>query len=237
MPLKYSIYGGKEEMVAKLSFLASVLSAQSLESGMFLLSLKIKLHDLNGVSDVLLNLNPDEEFYLVSAMAGSLLTLESIPESAKELMRMTAISLFAKKNFGHAARLLLLCGMDLTAAQYLQEYGLWEESLEILKAMDMSEETRPLLRRCAHYYLDNDKPEFAARILASIGDFHPVLAILLMIGKPFLAFHLMMYLDSIGEIKEYNEDMSKYHVQFCEMQILREQIIQKSEEYMMTSDE
>jgi hypothetical protein len=45
----------------------------------------------------------------------------------------------------------------------------------------------------------------------------------------------MMFLDSRGTIAEYDEDTTKFHIQFCEMEILRQQIVQKAEKYMTLS--
>jgi WD40 repeat protein len=234
LPMRYSAFGKRQEIHEQLMFVVEiVVQSASIQSSLFLLRLKARLHDLKGVSEVLLGIPPSDDYFLVGAIAGALMPTSALDDRARETLRMTAISLFARNQFEQATTLLQLCGLDLTAVEYLQEYECWADSVEILKTLDLNDKTKSFLRRYAHYLLNAGKLDVAALSFASIGDFHPLLAILVMMNKSVTAFHVMMYLDSIGVILPYDEDTERYQNQFPDLETIRVQIIEKSEVFLL----
>jgi hypothetical protein len=154
-------------------------------------------------------------------------------ERTTEILKMAAVSLFAGQKAEEGTLLLQLCGLDLTAVQYLQDTGHWDDALEILKTQEPSPAIHALLRKCAHHFLDEGQEELALMIFASLGDFHPLLAVLLMLAKPCTAFHVMMHLDSRGSISEYDEDAGKYRVRVERLELIRQRIIEQSEPFLI----
>jgi hypothetical protein len=233
LSLKWALFGKRDEIVASLKYRQRfILASQSIEA---VIGLQARLHDLRGISRTFLTMSPENQNFVSYAIAGSLLTGDPVSDGPRETLQIAAVSLLALRKYTQGTILLQLCGLDLTAVRYLQDGGHWEESLEIVRTMGVNADTRQLVRRAAHVLLDRGDKSAAMLLFASLGDFHPVLAVLGMDGNACAAFHLMMFLDSRGTIAEYDEDTTKFHIQFCEMEILRQQIVQKAEKYMALS--
>lgn len=230
LPMKYAMFGGVEEAKYRNDFLVNMVDGSSLKVSLFTAGLHAINHDMTRVSQAFLNMNHTEESYVLAALAGSLLSQEALTESAKQKMKLIAISMFTTVPSSDLPFILLvLCGFETTAVQYLQDLGMWDRSMEILKSLPLDDTTKPYIRKCAYHYYTEEKYEMACLLFASIGDFHPLLCILITIDKPCLAFHLMMYLDSIDAISELKDDV--YNT-FYELELVRQQIIQKSEPYL-----
>ena len=235
LSMKYAMFGGVEEAKERLEFLVNMLEGSSLKIVLFKAGLHAINHDIKGVAETLLKMDTKEESYLLAAIAGSLLSQETLTEPVRENMKMIATSLFANDTSSDLPFLLLvLCGFETLAAQYLQDMNKWDRSIEVLKSLPLSDTTKSFIRKCAYHYFNNESYEMAAALFASIGDFHPLLCILVTLDKPCLAFHIMMYLDSIDAITEFNDNTSNTHVPFYELELVRQQIIQKSEPFLTT---
>jgi hypothetical protein len=231
LPLRMALHGGRSEVVERMRYRLRFLSAaESIEA---VIALQVRLHEITAVADTLSHLNSNDSRFLLATIAGALLADGKMSDRTIELLKMAAVSLFASQKVEGGTLLLQLCGLDLTAVQYLQDTDHWTDALEILKTQELTDSIRALLRKCAHFFLENGQENLALLLFASFGDFHPVLAILLMVQRPCAAFHVMMHLDSRGPIHEYSEDPAKYHVQFSSLEYLRERIVEQSEQFLV----
>jgi hypothetical protein len=227
LPLRIALFGSPDEMADRLRYRLRFLSpSESVEA---VIALQARLHEIRSVSETLTRMSPTDGRFLLGAIAGALLSDDAMNERTTEILKMAAVSLFAGQKADEGALLLQLCGLDLTAVQYLQDTGHWDDAIEILKTQEPSDAIHALLRKCAHHFLDENRKETALLIFASLGDFHPMLAVLLMLGKPCTAFHVMMYLDSRGSISEYDEDTAKYRARVERLELVRQRIIEQSE--------
>jgi hypothetical protein len=233
LPLKLALFGRREEVLERIRYRLRFLSAA--ESVEAVIALQARLHDVTAVSNTLTRMSPADGRFLLGAIAGALLSEGQVNERTTELLKMAAVSLFASQKAEEGTLLLQLCGLDLTAVQYLQDIGNWDEALEILKTQEANESIRVMLRKCAHHFLDDHQEEVALLVFASLGDFHPLLAILLMLRRPCTAFHVMLHLDSLGSVCDYEEDCSKYKVQIESLEVLRRKIIEQSEQFLIPS--
>lgn len=69
---------------------------------------------------------------------------------------------------------------------------------------------RGMLRRAAHFFLDSGQYEKASLLFASLGDFHPVIAIAAARKQFFLAYLLLIVFKDSGLLEEY--DIAKGHM-------------------------
>jgi hypothetical protein len=231
LSLKLAVFGGGAEVENRLRYRLRCLSpSDSVEA---VIALQARLHDVQAMSETLTKMSPADNRFLLGAIAGALLATGNVNERTTEMLKMAAVSLFANQKTEEGAVLLQLCGLDLTAVQYLQDTGHWQEALEILKLQEPNAMVLSLIRKCAHHWLDHGQEQSALLLFASLGDFHPLLAILVMLGNPCAAFHVMMYLDSQGPIREYTDEGSTAVVPIIPMELLRQQIIQQSEPFLV----
>ena len=97
---------------------------------------------------------------------------------------------------------------------------------------------RGMLRRAAHFFLDSGQYEKASLLFASLGDFHPVIAIAAAHKQYYLAYLLLHIFKDSGLLQEY--DLSKgstsqqqlVDVQFDTLEFLDRHIKNKYAQYM-----
>lgn len=228
---RHSMFGGKEEVVSALRIQSSLFSpADTPISAIFNLLFKFRMGDRRGAVEVFKSLSNKSEFTIVASICSALLLGyedKILPQNVTEFLITTAVPLFAQHRFIEGCILMHLAGANLSAARYLQDNGRWEDSVEVCKLEEFSNESKSLLRRAAHHFLDTGNAMNALLLFISIRDFHPALAILMQIKYKALAFHLMMFLDRADVIKPYDEDTSRYATQFADLDTLRQDIIVK----------
>ncbi|OHS94740.1 hypothetical protein TRFO_10889 [Tritrichomonas foetus] len=264
LSLRFSHYGKTEEIRKQNIFKENFIdvnnnSQNKSKNSIFAVFMKAKIGDFERVSQMLLETDPDSDQYVVSCIAGALM-MNGIDENSKELLKSVAVSLFAKNKYIEGTFLLLLCKLDSLAAQYLQDTELWEQSLDILKSIQITplidvktdnqagipdeneindaknskdgernKKVIDLIRKSAEHFVASSLKEKAALIFASIGDFHPVLSLLVQKKRYVLAFHLMMFLDSLEALKPYDGRDKNF---FGNLDEIRQKIVEESSIYI-----
>jgi len=233
LPLKFSFYGGLTEIQIITEIRARLFRQDdNISSSLLSILYYLRLKDFRSVKELLQRISEKPEYTVIATIAAVFINQAEgeMDQSSTDLLITTAVPLFANKKYIDGCILMYLAHADLMASRYLQDNGIWDDSVECAKLSSGNPKTiKELIRRAAHHYLDDGEHRKALLLFASIGDFHPVLSILSSIKMKALAFHLMMFLDQLDKVHQYEEDTSRYITQFADLDTLRNSIILKYE--------
>ena len=211
LPLQYSNYGGSEEAtesyrVQSLFLKGAINNTHSLYYGLFL---RTMLNDLEGAKNAILDYSDSKELFPIFALAAALLGAE-LNATSVGILKATAISMIENRDYYSGCALLCVAGAHKIAVEQLQDKGMWDTSIAMLKVLPSSPITKRLLRRAAHQYLDDGLDRKSLMTFASIGDFHAVLAILSLRKDKLIAYVFLKLLEGSQHLTEYDGDMTPF---------------------------
>ncbi|KAI5527724.1 hypothetical protein TVAGG3_0297910 [Trichomonas vaginalis G3] len=124
----------------------------------FQLVVQVQNGDRRGAVEVFKSLSNKSEFTIVASICSALLLgyEDKISTKRDRIFDNNRCSTFCTAQIYRRLYIDAFSCANLSAARYLQDNGRWEDSVEVCKLEEFSNESKSLLRRAAHHFLDTE---------------------------------------------------------------------------------